>query len=253
MKLPDNEYSVVQRDCTNTCTGPCWRTPKATAQPSALTFTPPTASLSTLISSQTSHIGSERDVDSFEVVALRNEEELVVLVDEVGVPLGTAPKSTVHSRDTPLHLAFSCYLFDDKGRLLITRRAIDKPTWPGVWSNSCCGHPWPGESPADAVRRRVKEELGFDVIDLRAVLPCFRYRAQAADGTVENELCPVFAARVLGVGPEPAVDPCEVMAWEWVPWETYMAVAEAASWAISPWSSEQLAEWPNASSSTIKR
>src|SRR5688572_6647658 len=62
--------------------------------------------------------------------------ELVVLVDADGHAIGTTTKATVHHRETPLHLAFSCYIFDGAGRILLTRRAFAKPTWPGAWTNS---------------------------------------------------------------------------------------------------------------------
>ncbi|SFB63976.1 isopentenyl-diphosphate delta-isomerase [Amycolatopsis marina] len=166
----------------------------------------------------------------------RQNEEQVVLLDEAGEPAGTAPKRTVHHTDTPLHLAFSCYLFDQAGRLLVTRRALTKRTWPGVWTNSCCGHPGPGEAIVDAVRRRVHQELGVEATDVRCVLPDFRYRATAADGTVENEVCPVYVAGVAGI-PAPADE--EVAEWRWVPWPAFAGLAREAPWVISPWAAEQ--------------
>lgn len=162
--------------------------------------------------------------------------ELVVLLDDDGRTIGSAPKAQVHHTCTPLHLAFSCYLFDDAGRVLLTRRAVHKRTFPGIWTNACCGHPAPGESLPDAVTRRVRQELGVGVADLRCVLPDFRYRAVAADGVVENEVCPVFCGTALG--PVQA-DPDEVADHVWAPWQHMRAAAEIG-WAISPWAAEQV-------------
>ena len=163
--------------------------------------------------------------------------ELVVLLDERRRPAGTAEKAGVHTRDTPLHLAFSCYVTDGDGALLLTRRAVTKRTWPGVWTNSACGHPGPDEPVEAAVARRVRQELGLEIDDLRPAVPDFAYRAVDASGVVENEVCPVFTAVARG---EVRPDPAEVEEWRWVPWGEVETLARTAPWALSPWSVLQL-------------
>jgi isopentenyl-diphosphate delta-isomerase len=171
--------------------------------------------------------------------------EHVVLLDEDGNGTGTAAKAEVHGLDTPLHLAFSCYVFDDDGRLLLTQRALDKPTFGGVWTNSCCGHPGPGEDITAAVRRRVGQELGLELEDLTLVLPRFRYRAVVESGphagTVENEMCPVYVARTAG---DPTPDRSEVEAWEWVPWAEFRDEVLSGRRDVSQWCREQVAALP---------
>ncbi|MDO5533361.1 MAG: isopentenyl-diphosphate Delta-isomerase [Propionibacteriaceae bacterium] len=158
----------------------------------------------------------------------------VVLLDDHGDPIGAASRLSIHTDQTPLHLAFSTYLFDADGRVLITRRALGKTTWPGVWTNSCCGHPRPGEDIEAAARRRVREELGLEVTELRPAVPDFRYRAVDASGIVENEFCPVFIGHVASTSPTP--DPDEVAEYAWVPWEDLVAAIAATPAVYSPWS-----------------
>lgn len=165
------------------------------------------------------------------------QREFVVLLDEDHQRVGVADKATVHTEDTPLHLAFSCYVVGPDGRVLLTRRALGKTTWPGVWTNSCCGHPAPEESMAEAVRRRVRQELGIGLTEVSEALPNFRYRAVSAEGIVENEFCPVFWARTEDT-PDP--DPSEISEYAWAEWADMVALAERTPWVISPWAAEQV-------------
>lgn len=170
--------------------------------------------------------------------------EQVVLVDEAGRSIGVAPKHEVHHRDTPLHLAFSCYVVDPRGRLLVTRRALGKHTWPGTWTNTCCGHPAPGEPVAEAVVRRTRQELGIELTDVRVVLPDFRYRAVMDDGTVENEICPVYVATCRTPGAL-APDPEEVADHAWEDWSTFRNDVLEGRRSVSPWCVEQLRAMPD--------
>jgi isopentenyl-diphosphate delta-isomerase len=165
------------------------------------------------------------------------QEELVVLLDDDGQPCGTASKASVHHAATPLHLAFSCWLFDADGRVLLTQRARGKKTWPLAWTNSFCGHPAPGEPVERAVTRRAGQELGITVADLRVALPDFRYTATMADGTTENEVCPVYEATV-GAALQP--DPTEVEDVACVSWPELLADVAADPERYSPWLRLQL-------------
>ncbi len=163
-------------------------------------------------------------------------EQVILLADD-GSPIGVADKLTVHTDDTPLHLAFSCHVFDDEGRVLVTRRALTKLTWPGVWTNSFCGHPAPGESFDDAVRRRAARELGLEIASLELALPDFRYLAIDASGIVENEICPVYTARAAG---PIAANPDEVSEWRWADTAELGLAVSLTPWAFSPWLALQL-------------
>ena len=167
--------------------------------------------------------------------------EEVVLVDDAGHPIGAADKVSVHTFDTPLHLAFSCHVYRADGLVLVTRRALTKLTWPGVWTNSFCGHPGPAESLENAVARRAQHELGITVERLEVVLPDFRYRAVDASVIVENEVCPVYRAFTSdGVVPNPD----EVAEFAWVDPAALHDAAVAAPYAFSPWLGWQLEQLP---------
>ena len=163
--------------------------------------------------------------------------EMVVLVDNEGSPVGVQSKESVHGVSTPRHLAFSCHVIDAEGRLLVTRRALGKKTWPGVWTNAFCGHPGPGETFEDAVRRRAAFELGLTVGSIVCALPDFGYVARDASGIEENEHCPVFIAKaVSSLAPNPA----EVAEIQWTSVSALWTATKAAPWAFSPWLIEHL-------------
>lgn len=163
-------------------------------------------------------------------------EQVVLLADD-GTPTGVADKAVVHDANTPLHLAFSCHVYNARGQLLVTRRSLNKLTWPGAWTNSFCGHPGPDEESVDAVARRAERELGITVQSLTLALPDFRYWAKDASGVVENEICPVYTATTADTV-MPAAD--EVMAFEWVDPQALLTAVNATPWAFSPWLTLQL-------------
>ncbi|WP_327351948.1 isopentenyl-diphosphate Delta-isomerase [Streptomyces sp. NBC_01304] len=124
------------------------------------------------------------------------EEILLELVDEDGNTIGTAEKLSAHQAPGQLHRAFSVFLFDEQGRLLLQRRALGKYHSPGVWSNTCCGHPYPDESPFAAAARRTYEELGVSP-SLLAEAGTVRYNhPDPASGLVEQEFNHLFVGMV---------------------------------------------------------
>ena len=162
-------------------------------------------------------------------------DDMIVMVDDENNAVGTGRKLDSHHSDTRLHRAFSVFLFNARGELLLQQRSFGKKTWPGVWSNSCCGHVMLHESVENAARRRLKYELGLRGTKLMLALPDFRYRAER-DGVVENEICPVL----IGFSDtEPIPNMQEVASIRWISWEEFLSFAGSGDSDISPWAIQE--------------
>lgn len=166
-------------------------------------------------------------------------DELVVLVNENNKRIGVMPRGSVHTAYTPLHRAFSVYVFNERnGKFLLTQRAKSKKVFPGIWTNTCCGHPIPGERTEKAIARRLEFELGLFPRKIKIVLPDFRYRAEM-NGIVENEICPVYVATI---STDPIRNPDEVEDFRWVDWNDFLKIIAETPGDFSPWCQEQIAE-----------
>ena len=134
----------------------------------------------------------------------------VILVDDRDRELGAAEKMQAH-REGLLHRAFSAFIFNSRGELLLQRRARAKYHSGGLWSNACCGHPLPGEATTPAAERRLREELGFEGRLKKAF--SFIYRASLDQGVIEYEYDHAYVGVFDGL---PRPDPSEVMEWCWI-------------------------------------
>jgi len=165
---------------------------------------------------------------------MKNSDEYVVLVDEEDREIGFENKFTVHTQKTPLHRAFSLFLFKNGKELLLQQRAQEKKTWPLVWSNSCCGHPLPKESYQSAVIRRTRFELG---VELNQVIKISDYRyCFSKDGVMENEICPIFAGFYNG---EVIPNRQEVETIKWIQWDDWIEETVKHPENYSPWCVEE--------------
>jgi len=170
------------------------------------------------------------------VKELHTEE--IVLVDVNGKAIGTALKLPSHNADTRLHLAFSCYVFNPLGEILVTKRAQAKKVWPGVWTNSVCGHPAPNENLLDAIKRRLNYELGMTAQNPQLIIDKYIYRTPPFKGVVEYEFCPIYAART---NSQPSTNPAEVETYKWLKWADYKKEIESDNGDLySWWSKDQL-------------
>ena len=140
-----------------------------------------------------------------------SDRDALILVDHRDREIGTLDKARCHDGGGILHRAFSIFIVDRRGRVLLQQRAAGKRLWPGFWSNSCCSHPRSGESLTVAIRRRLQQELGLEC-PLRQLFR-FEYRALYGDQGAEHELCSVHVGQS---DRDPEVNRNEIRAWRWI-------------------------------------
>lgn len=161
---------------------------------------------------------------------MEQNQDMLILVDEADNELGYEEKSSAHAWPAKRHRAFSVFIFNGRGEMLIHRRAADKKTWPGFWTNTCCSHPRKGEATADAAARRLKEELGF-TCPLKHVFT-FEYSARYDDKIGEHEVDHVFLGRY--DGPVNA-DVNEVAEWKFISVSELLNDVKARPEKYTPW------------------
>ncbi|MEZ5277972.1 MAG: isopentenyl-diphosphate Delta-isomerase [Opitutaceae bacterium] len=156
--------------------------------------------------------------------------EQVILVDTQDRPMGVMSKLEAHLNGGRLHRALSVFLMNTEGELLLQRRALEKYHFPGLWSNTCCTHPRPGESTRAAAVRRLSEEMGI-ICDLEPAF-VFRYEADCESGLTEREVDHVFSGTYSGpVDP----DPGEVADYRWIPLEALADQVADEPFLFTPW------------------
>lgn len=138
-------------------------------------------------------------------------EEQVILVDTQDNPIGLMPKMEAHEKGV-LHRAFSVFILNDAGELMLQQRALHKYHSPGLWTNTCCSHQRDGETNIAAGKRRLQEEMGFET-ELREVTS-FIYKAPFDNGLTEHELDHIMIGRY---NEEPNINSDEVANWKWMP------------------------------------
>lgn len=160
------------------------------------------------------------------------DDELLILVDSADNITGYENKAAAHRGRGLLHRAFSIFLFNERGDVLLHKRGATKPLWPGYWTNSCCSHPRKGETYETAVERRLYEELGVSA-DL-TYLYQFQYNADFEGQGSENELCAVFVGRLANTR-ELNPNPTEIAECRWVSCAELEAWLAAEPDCFTPW------------------
>ena len=159
-----------------------------------------------------------------------SESEELILVDSDDNEIGTLSKAHCHDGDGVLHRAFSLFIFNEAGELLLQQRSAEKRLWPLFWSNSCCSHPRHGETMEQAVERRLAQELGLEC-SLEYVYK-FSYQAKFGDAGSEHELCSVFLGQTSDL---PKVNATEIAATRYVSAATLAQELESSPDEFTPW------------------
>lgn len=177
-----------------------------------------------------------RTVDATPAPVVSFDDEPLILVDSDDNPLGYMPKADAHVGEGVLHRAFSIFLFNSQGEVMLQQRAPGKQLWGGFWANSCCSHPRRGEEVSDAAVRRLHEEVDVDAT--MTWLYKFEYHARFGDVGAEHELCWVFVAHS---DAPVSVNPNEISEWTFMTPETLDAELLNNPDQYSPWLK---LEWP---------
>jgi len=173
-------------------------------------------------------LNSQEWRDSTDVVSF--DDEPLILVDEDDREIGFIDKASAHVGQGVLHRAFSLFVFNPQGKLLLQQRAPGKRLWPGFWSNTCCSHPRRGETLDKAIHRRLNEELGLQC-PLQYLFK-FEYQAQFDAEGAEHELCWVYAGRSADM---PTVNVNEISALRYISPDALDAEIAARPQTFTPW------------------
>ena len=158
------------------------------------------------------------------------ENELLILVDTDDQETGSLGKVECHDGDGILHRAFSVFLFNDRGELLLQQRSADKRLWPMYWTNTCCSHPRQGEAMQVATERRLQQEL--NTASTLEFIYKFEYQARFGDLGSENELCWVHLGRIER---EATANDAEVAALRFVSADELRGEIDAQPERLTPW------------------
>jgi isopentenyl-diphosphate delta-isomerase len=164
--------------------------------------------------------------------SMNNEgNEEIILVNVNDAQIGFETKLKAHENGGKLHRAFSIFIFDDTGKMLLQRRSKKKYHFGGLWTNACCSHPKSGEKLQDAANARLRQEFGFDA-ELKEIFS-FTYRAPDPNSELtEYEFDHVFYGKF---NDEPHPDPNEIEGWKWVDLPKLLADLESNPYEYTPW------------------